>query len=60
MLRLPRVFGVTSRVEIDFPSSYSGRWTPVIKSDDPKIFGGSAAKDDDVVVGKCLNERAHK
>ena len=35
-------WGVTSRVEIDFPSSYSGRWTPVIKSDDPKIFGGSA------------------
>lgn len=49
-----------SRVEIDFPPSFSGKWTPVIKSDGAEIFGGNPSKGDEVVVGKCLNQMAHK
>ena len=60
MLRLPRFLGVRSRVEIDFPPSFSGKWTPVIKSDGAEIFGGNPSKGDEVVVGKCLNQMAHK
>ncbi|CBK22856.2 uncharacterized protein [Blastocystis hominis] len=47
-------------VEIDFPPSFSGKWTPVIKSDGAEIFGGNPSKGDEVVVGKCLNQMAHK